>query len=107
MEASVILEAARAQEVVDALGSVIDPELGIDIVSLGLLYRISVDVDTVAVLMTLTVPGCPMHESITRDVKATLGRLPWVKAIEVELTFEPPWSLERLSDDARKALGRA
>lgn len=97
----------RAYEALEALRAVIDPELGIDIVSLGLLYRLAVDGDDVAILMTLTVPGCPMHETITRDVKSTLGRLPWVKNARVELTFDPPWTTERLSDDARRALGRA
>lgn len=100
-------EEARAHEVLDVLRGVIDPELGIDIVSLGLLYRVAVDEDDVAIVMTLTVPGCPMHETIVRDVKSTLQRLPWVKNADVDLTFEPPWSTERLSDDARRALGHA
>lgn len=99
-------ERARAEEVVAALECVIDPELGIGIVSLGLVYRVSVDADAVDILMTLTVPGCPMHETITRDVEAKITRLPWVADVRVHLTFTPPWTVDRLSDDARRALGR-
>ena len=100
-------EETRAHAAIAALRAVIDPELGIDIVSLGLLYRVTVDADDVCILMTLTVPGCPMHDTIVGDVRNTLERLPWVKTASVELTFDPPWSVERLSDDARRALGRA
>ncbi len=99
-------EKAHALEVIESLRSVIDPELGIDIVSLGLLYKVEVDGAEVKILMTLTVPGCPMHETITRDVTDTLERLPWVRNAHVDLTFDPPWGTERLSDDARSALGR-
>jgi metal-sulfur cluster biosynthetic enzyme len=99
-------EAARAQEVVDRLDGVIDPELGIGIVSLGLIYKVGVDGDDVDVLMTLTVPGCPMHSTIKADVERCLRSIPWVRTSNVELTFEPPWTIERLSDAARKALGR-
>ena len=99
-------EKARADEVLELLDRVIDPELGIGIVSLGLVYRIGVDGDDVDILMTLTVPGCPMHETITSDVEATIRRLPWVHDIEVHVTFNPPWNVDRLSDDARRKLGR-
>ncbi len=100
-------EAARAQEVVNKLEEVIDPELGIGIVSLGLIYRVAVDVDAVDVLMTLTVPGCPMHNTIKADVERCIRGIPWVRTATVQLTFEPPWTIERLSDSARKTLGRA
>lgn len=100
-------EETRAKAVLALLDSVIDPELGIGIVSLGLVYRITVDGDDIDIVMTLTVPGCPMHETITRDVDRTLRTLPWARNVAVNLTFEPPWTVERLSDDARRALGRA
>lgn len=99
-------EKTHALEAIESLRAVIDPELGIDIVSLGLLYRVEVDGADVAIVMTLTVPGCPMHETIVRDATDTLERLPWVRRARVEVTFDPPWSIERLSDDARRALGR-
>ncbi len=100
-------EEVRAREAIASLRAVIDPELGIDIVSLGLLYRVEVDRGDVSVVMTLTVPGCPMHETITRDVTNTLERLPWVENVRVEVTFEPAWSIDRLSEEARSALGRS
>lgn len=96
------------EEVVRALEHVIDPELGIGIVSLGLIYRVAVDEDNnVAVLMTLTVPGCPMHATIVSDAESAVRNLPWVRDVSVELTFDPPWSIDRLSEAARKALGHA
>ena len=100
-------EQARALEVIESLRAVIDPELGIDIVSLGLLYRVTVDGGDVSIVMTLTVPGCPMHETIARDVTDAIERLSWVENARVNVTFEPPWSVDRLSDEARRALGRA
>lgn len=100
-------EEARANEVVRVLNEVIDPELGIGIVALGLVYRVAVDADDVDILMTLTVPGCPMHETITRDVQSRINRLPWVRDVKVHLTFNPPWTVDRMNEDARRALGRA
>ena len=100
------VERQHANQVLESLKSVIDPELGINIISLGLVYRISVDAGNVDVLMTLTVPGCPMHDTITQDVKNTVGSLPWAREVRTELTFDPPWSTERLSPEARQQLGR-
>lgn len=100
-------EESCAHEVLKVLDEVIDPELGIGIVSLGLIYRISVDNRDVDIVMTLTVPGCPMHNTITADVRNTIGRLPWVQRVDVHLTFDPPWSVDRLSDRAKELLGRA
>ena len=100
-------EEARAHEVVEVLESVIDPELGIGIISLGLVYRVAVNGDNVDVLMTLTVPGCPMHATITQDVRSNLARIPWTNEIKVDLTFDPPWTVDRMSEGARQALGHA
>lgn len=100
-------EKERAEEVTQVLDEVIDPELGIGIVSLGLVYRVAVDGDAVSILMTLTVPGCPMHETIVRDVEARITALPWVRGVAVTLTFDPPWTPDRLSEQARALLGRS
>ena len=97
---------ALEEQVRTALGNVIDPELGIDIISLGLVYRIDIDESRVDILMTLTVPGCPMSASIKTDVDSTLHALGWVKDVKVELTFSPPWTPERLTPRARVLLGR-
>ncbi|MHB8463077.1 MAG: metal-sulfur cluster assembly factor [Vulcanimicrobiaceae bacterium] len=98
-------EASRVDEVVGVLDDVIDPELGIGILSLGLIYKVEVHGDDVEILMTLTVPGCPMHETIAQDVRSRVGRIPWVSTAEVTMTFDPPWSLDRVSMAARRQLG--
>lgn len=96
-----------ADEVLAQLRQVIDPELGIDIISLGLVYKIRIDDDnSVHIVMTLTVPGCPMHATITADVENALRRLPWVTGCDVIVTFDPPWVPERMSDEAKAALAR-
>ena len=92
-------------EVRAALGRVIDPELGIDIIALGLVYRVDIDGPRVGILMTLTVPGCPMSAGITSDVESALRALVWIEQVHVEVTFEPPWTPERLSPQARILLG--
>ncbi|HET9096798.1 MAG TPA: metal-sulfur cluster assembly factor [Candidatus Baltobacteraceae bacterium] len=100
-------ESTRGREILDRLNQVIDPELGIGLVSLGLIYRLRIDDDdSVHVWMTLTTPGCPMHETITKDVDAMLRSIPWVSGAGVHLVFDPPWTTERLTDEARRELGR-
>ncbi len=98
---------ALRDQVEEALGSVIDPELGIDIVSLGLLYGIAVyDGGIVHILMTLTTPGCPMHDTIANDVDRVIRDLSWVSDVKVQVTYSPPWTPERLTPRARALLGR-
>lgn len=99
----------RCAQVVQALRSVIDPELGINIIALGLVYAIGVqgeELDSVDVVMTLTTPGCPMHGTITGDAKSVITALPWVKNAHVTLTWEPAWTPGRMTDEARELLGR-
>lgn len=95
-------------DIEEELKNVIDPELGINIVDLGLLYDVTINDDgTVHVLMTLTTPGCPLHEVFRDEVTDKVSRLePFTEDdIEVELTFDPPWSQEKMSDEARAELG--
>ncbi len=92
----------------DALTDVIDPELGINIIDLGLVYEITINPDnTVHILMTLTSPGCPFHEIFRDEVTKQLSDLDAFKPddVEVELTFDPPWSEDKMSDEARAELG--
>ncbi|MHB8146440.1 MAG: metal-sulfur cluster assembly factor [Vulcanimicrobiaceae bacterium] len=89
-----------------ALHTVIDPELGIDIVSLGLIYGVTVKDSAVEILMTLTTPGCPMHATISAEVEETLRRLAWVKDVTVRVTYMPPWTPDMLTLEARVLLGR-
>lgn len=89
-----------------ALENVIDPELGIDIVNLGLVYDVQLaDEDIAKVTMTLTSIGCPMGPMIVDQVKTALGELPEVKDTEVNIVFNPPWSKENMSRYAKIALG--
>lgn len=93
-------------EVVRALRTVIDPELGIDIVSLGLVYEAIRQGEVACVKMTMTSPACPLSEMMIHDAKAAVTALvPGVRQVEVELVFEPRWTPERMSDEARRQLG--
>jgi metal-sulfur cluster biosynthetic enzyme len=83
-------------QVTDALRSVIDPELGLSVVELGLIYGVTVDGDRVTVRMTLTAPGCPLHAVMPDWVREAVGALPGVREVDVELTFDPPWRPERI-----------
>lgn len=94
-----------AEDVLLQLGLVIDPELGIDIVNLGMVYVVAVRGDRVAVEMTLTTPGCPLHASIEEQVRARVGELPGVGPIDVELVWDPPWNPMAMSEDAKRSLG--
>lgn len=99
---------ATEDDVREALKDVIDPELGINIVDLGLLYDITINDDgTVDVLMTLTSPGCPLHEVFRDQVKEKTAQLDEFSEddVDVELTFDPPWSQEKMTDEARAELG--
>ncbi len=88
-----------------ALSTVEDPELGLDIVSLGLVYGIEEDAGHVRVTYSLTSMGCPMGPVIDRDIKEVVGQLDDVRSVETDLVFDPPWSPEKMSDDARFLLG--
>lgn len=93
------------EDVREQLKEVIDPELDINIVDLGLIYEVDVDGDdNVDILMTLTTPGCPLHGVFDEMVKKEVKKLE-VNEIDVELTFEPRWSPEKMSDEARNKLG--
>jgi len=93
------------EEVVEALRQVEDPELGMDIVELGLFYDAQVDGPNVKVQYTLTSMGCPVGPMIQEDIERVLKEIPGVEGVESELTFDPPWTPDRMSDDAKFILG--
>jgi len=93
------------QDVMDALSNVIDPELGLDFVELGLIYSVEVVDGEVKVTFTLTTPGCPIGPQVTEQIEEFVGELDGVRTIESEMVFVPPWSPERMSEDAKFALG--
>jgi metal-sulfur cluster biosynthetic enzyme len=93
------------EDVVEALRAVEDPELGMDIVELGLLYDVEVEGPRVKVIHTLTSMGCPVGPMIQENIDQIARSMPDVEDVEVELTWDPPWSPEKMSDDAKFILG--
>jgi metal-sulfur cluster biosynthetic enzyme len=90
--------------VMEALKKVIDPELGLNIVDLGLVYDVKVDDRNVDVTMTLTTPGCPLHTAIARGAQTAVHNLPGVDQATVNVVWDPPWTPERMSPEARARL---
>ncbi|HEX5449084.1 MAG TPA: metal-sulfur cluster assembly factor [Gaiellaceae bacterium] len=93
------------EEVVEALRQVEDPELGMDIVELGLFYEAEIEGADVKVTYSLTSMGCPAGPMIQEDIDRALGEIPGVGNVSSELTFDPPWTPDRMSDDAKFILG--
>ncbi len=96
---------AEETELLDALKQVIDPELMINIVDLGLVYDIAQEDRQVDVQMTLTSPACPAGPQIMQQAKMALERLDDVDEAKIQLVMSPPWTQERMTDDARDQLG--
>jgi metal-sulfur cluster biosynthetic enzyme len=92
-------------EVIEALREVEDPELGMDIVELGLMYDVEVDGPKVKVIHSLTSIGCPAGPMIQEGIHDAASAVPGVDEVDVELTWDPPWTPERMSDDAKFILG--
>ena len=94
------------QKVVTALKDVFDPEIPVDVYELGLIYEITVyPVNNVYILMTLTSPNCPAAESIPSEVKSRVAEIEGINNVEVELTFDPPYSQDMMSEVAKLELG--
>jgi metal-sulfur cluster biosynthetic enzyme len=96
---------ATREEVVEALRQVEDPELGMDIVDLGLMYDVELENGKVKVVHTLTSMGCPVGPMIQQQIDDVVRALPGVEDVEVELTWDPPWTPEKMSEDAKFILG--
>ncbi|MEH7437166.1 metal-sulfur cluster assembly factor [Neobacillus drentensis] len=95
------------EKVLEALKSVYDPELNINVVDLGLIYNVEVsDEADVIITMTLTTPGCPLHDSITTGVRYCVQGLEETRNVEVNLVWEPAWSPEKMTPEGLKLLGR-
>jgi metal-sulfur cluster biosynthetic enzyme len=90
-----------------ALKNVYDPELGLNVVDLGLIYGVQQQDGNVTVEMTMTTPGCPLHESMLQGVGDALSIFPAVKRVEVRLVWEPLWTPDRITEEGRQALGWA
>jgi metal-sulfur cluster biosynthetic enzyme len=96
---------ATKEDVIEVLRGVEDPELGMDIVDLGLLYDVEVENSSVKVIHSLTSMGCPAGPMIQEGIHEAVAGLPGVENVEVELTWDPPWTPEKMSDDAKFILG--
>ena len=97
---------AIGEKAVDVLRSIYDPEIPVDIYELGLIYDVHVsDEVDIKILMTLTSPNCPVAESLPEEVKEKVRSIDEVNEVEVEITFEPPWSKDLMSEEAKLELG--
>tara|TARA_R100001369_G_scaffold29172_4_gene52601 strand:- start:90135 stop:90458 length:324 start_codon:yes stop_codon:yes gene_type:complete len=94
------------EKIVRVLKTIYDPEIPVDIYELGLIYDVMVNTDyDVKILMTLTTPNCPVAESLPREVEDKVKTLETVKDCEVEITFDPPWTQDLMSEEAKLELG--
>src|SRR6202140_4643562 len=96
---------ATVDDVTDALRDGIDPELGLDFVELGLIYGVEIEGPTVRVTYTLTSPGCPIGPQVSEQIEEFVSELDGVDDVQSTMTFSPPWTPERMSEDAKFALG--
>ncbi len=97
---------ALEERVVDAMRGVYDPEIPVNIYDLGLIYRLEIDEQgAVAVDMTLTAPGCPVAQTFPGTVEREIMSVPGVTSAHVELVWDPPWSQDRMSEEAKLELG--
>lgn len=92
-------------EVLDALARVIDPEIGLNIVDVGLIYRVECHDESIEIDFTLTSPGCPLAGTITEDIHREVSSATGVEDIQTNLVWNPPWSLDFMSEEARLQLG--
>ncbi len=95
------------KQIEDVLKTIPDPEIGVSLWDLGLIYDIGIDKKSgmVRILMTLTTVGCPLFDLIANPIREALEKLPGVKRVDVDLTFEPPWTTDRMSEEAKQQLG--
>ncbi len=93
------------EQVYEVLRNCYDPEIPVNLVDLGLIYDVKVDDDTVNVVMTLTARGCPAHSFISEQVREQVAKIEGVKSANVQVVWDPPWNISRLSDEAKKLLG--
>ena len=92
-------------QIIGKLRECLDPELGVNIVDLGLIYGVSVEGSHIQVLMTMTTPGCPLDSYFIKDITGKLKTLKGVSDVAVEMTFEPPWAPSKMSQDSKDLLG--
>ena len=92
------------EDIFAVLRSVMDPEIGFNIVDLGLIYEIEIHEGRVEIQMTLTAPGCPLHAHIAQEIKEKIMALDGIRAVHVQFVWDPPWSVDRMSPVVKKEL---
>ncbi len=92
------------EEVLEAMKAVADPEIGMDVVNLGLVYDVQINGDRVYIKMTMTAPTCPVTPWLLAEAQRVVEEIPDVEAADVELVWEPPWTPDRMSDYAKEQL---
>lgn len=95
----------KKEEIVHSLKTIIDPELNINIVDLGLIYDIAISGGTVEITMTLTTPGCPLSLVFEDWIPSSVKKVEGVEDVRINLVWEPPWDPDKMSDDAKEDLG--
>ncbi len=94
------------QQVIDILNNIYDPEIPVNIWELGFIYKLEVNANNdVYILMTLTAPNCPVAESLPMEVQTRISAIPGVGKVSVEITFDPPWEMDMMTDAAKMELG--
>ena len=93
------------EQVYEVLRNCYDPEIPVNVVDLRLIYAVKVDEDHVKVVMTLTARGCPAHSFISEQVRQQVAKIPGVKSAQVQVVWDPPWNISRLSEAAKLQLG--
>ncbi|MDR1112489.1 MAG: iron-sulfur cluster assembly protein [Bacteroidales bacterium] len=93
------------KQIIAKLSTLYDPEIPVNIYDLGLIYEINIEGSRVSITMTLTAPNCPVAESLPQEIKESIAELPEVSEVFIKLTFDPPWSMDNLSDSVKLDLG--
>ncbi len=93
------------EDVIKALKQCYDPEIPINIYDLGLIYKLDIDGDKVNILMTLTSPFCPVTDYLIEDIKGKIRDIAGANEVNIDITFDPPWSLDKMSEKAKEQLG--
>lgn len=99
------MKPSTTDDIKNALKEVLDPELFLSIIDLGLVYDIAIKDSTAIITMTLTTIGCPLFDTIQNDIKEKVLALPDITDVQVELTFDPPWEYSKMSESAKAELG--
>ena len=103
--AAILRRMIHEDDVTEALANVIDPELGLDFVELGLVYDVAIEGGTVNITFTLTTPACPIGPQVSEQMKEFVGELEGVEEVVPTMVFTPPWTPDKMSEDAKFALG--